>query len=459
MHEVEALHLRGQGARQLNRARVVDEHVDAAERAHGRLHGREHLLLLANVRDARNGAAPRLLDFPHGVVHRAGELRVRGVRLTDDGDAGAVAGRAEGDRLADAARRAGDEENLAGEGHGGQDSPDFPMRARVSSLAPDAVLAGRFRIRRALGQGSMGSVFEAEDGRDGRIVALKVSAPDDAADARARRRLAREVDAGRTIDSPHVVRALAAGEDSATGLVWIALDLAPGPSLDAYVREHAPLEVAVAGRLLLQLGDALAAAHRVGVVHRDLKPDNIRVEERPEGPWLRVLDFGIAKSVAALEVSATAPGLGTPLWVAPEQSRAGNAPAPSADVWAYGLVAFFVLTGKLYWWHAREASSLAELALEIVRGTLEPASVRAQALGVARPLPVGFDAWFARTVTREPGARFADADAARRALAGVLDARPIDRGGPVIERPWRLLLALLAGCAAMGYAISRIIRG
>jgi serine/threonine protein kinase len=333
------------------------------------------------------------------------------------------------------------------------------MRARVSSLAPDAMLAGRFRIRRALGQGSMGSVFEAEDGRDGRIVALKVSAPDDAADARARRRLAREVDAGRTIDSPHVVRALATGEDSATGLVWIALDLAPGPSLDAYVREHAPLELAVAGRLLLQLGDALAAAHRVGVVHRDLKPDNIRVEERPEGPWLRVLDFGIAKSVAGLEVSATAPGLGAPLWVAPEQSRAGNAPAPSADVWSYGLVAFFVLTGKLYWWHAREASSLAELALEIVKGTLETPSARARALGVARPLPVGFDAWFARTVTREPGARFAEADAARSALAAVLDARPIDRGGPVVERPWRLLLVLLAGCAAMGYAISRIIRG
>ena len=333
------------------------------------------------------------------------------------------------------------------------------MRVRVSSLAPDALLAERFRIRRALGQGSMGNVFEADDERNGRVVALKVSAPDDAADGRARRRLAREAEAGRTIASPHVVRVLDTGEDAATGLVWIALDLAPGPTLEGYVLEHAPLERSVAARLLLQLGDALAAAHRVGVVHRDLKPDNIRVEERPDGPWLRVLDFGIAKSIAGLEVSATAPGLGTPLWVAPEQSRAGHAPAPSADVWSYGLVAFFVLTEKLYWRHAAPASSLADLAMEIVKGTIEPASVRAGALGVEGALPAGFDAWFARAVTRDPSARFPDGDVARRALAAVFDARPSDRGGPVVERPWWLLLLLLAGCAAMGYAISRIIRG
>lgn len=305
----------------------------------------------------------------------------------------------------------------------------------------------------------MGSVYEAEDLSAGLVVALKVSAPDAAADVRTRRRLAREAEAGVTIDSPHVVRGLGSGDDAATGLAWLALELAPGPTLAEYVKARTPLSSADAARLLLALGEALAAAHRAGVVHRDLKPENIRVEERADGPFLRVLDFGIAKSIAGLEISATAPGLGTPLWVAPEQSREGYVPAPSADVWAYGLVAFFVLTGRLYWRHAAESSSLADLAIEIMKSPIETASVRAKALGVQAPLPPGFDAWFARAVTREPSLRFSNGAEARRALAALFETRAADRGGPVVERTGWLLIVLLSGCALMGYAISRIIRG
>jgi len=333
------------------------------------------------------------------------------------------------------------------------------MGARVSSLAPGATLGERFRVRRPLGQGSMGIVYEADDLVTGTVVAVKVSAPDSGADVRARRRLTREADAGKRIDSAHVARALDTGEDRARGLVWIAFELAAGPTLEVYVRERWPLPRADAARLLADLGTALSAAHAEGIVHRDLKPENIRVEPRPDGPFLRVLDFGIAKSVAALEVSATAPGLGTPLWVAPEQSREGYVPAPSADVWAYGLIAFFVLTGKLYWKHANDRASLADLALEIMKSPIEPASVRARALGTVTKLPHGFDAWFGRAVARDASARFTSGAEAARSLTAVLGGRRADRDGPVVERPLWLILLLAAGCAAMGYAISRIIRG
>jgi eukaryotic-like serine/threonine-protein kinase len=332
----------------------------------------------------------------------------------------------------------------------------LPPSAR-RSFPPGFEFAGRFRLGALLGRGSMGTVYEAERLADGALVALKLSSLT-GGDGRARRRFTREAEAALKIESPHVARALASGEDPASGRAWIAFELARGPTLDVYVREHPGLPLEDAARLLAGLGDALAAAHRAGVVHRDLKPENLRVEAHDGRPHLLVLDFGIAKEFKGLDVSATAPGLGTPLWVAPEQSREGYVAAPSADVWAFGLVAFFVLTGQLYWRHAADASSLADLALELLKSELEPASVRARALGVSREPPPGFDAWFARAVNRDPAARFADGAEASHALGSLFDVRA-ERGGPVVERPVWLLLLLIAGCAAMGYAISRIIRG
>ena len=326
------------------------------------------------------------------------------------------------------------------------------------SLPPGAEFAGRFVLRRLVGRGSMGRVYEAERLADGAVVALKLTALGAATDARTRRRFEREAEAARKIESPHIARSLESGEDSATGNLWIAFELARGPTLDVYLREHPALPLAVAARLLAGLGDALTAAHRAGVVHRDLKPENLRVEERAGEPHLLVLDFGIAKEFAGLDVSATAPGLGTPLWVAPEQSHEGYVAAPSADVWAFGLVAFFVLTGRLYWRHAADASSLADLALELVRSPLEPASVRARAIGVRGALPAGFDAWFARAVNRDPSARFVDGAEASRALAFFLSPAA-DRSGPVVERPFWLLLLLIASALGAGFALSRIIRG
>jgi serine/threonine protein kinase len=160
-----------------------------------------------------------------------------------------------------------------------------------------------------------------------------------------------------------------------------------------------------------QMGHALAAAHRQGIVHRDLKPENIFLAApRTAGVevMVKLLDFGIAKVVA--EAATTQTGvLGTPAFMAPEQYQ-GRGIGPATDVWALGLIAFKVLTGRSYWRSAAgSASAPASLMFETCMEELVPASTRAAEMGVDRFLPAGFDAWFARCVARETKDRYADA--------------------------------------------------
>jgi serine/threonine protein kinase len=159
-------------------------------------------------------------------------------------------------------------------------------------------------------------------------------------------------------------------------------------------------------------------------VHRDLKPENIVVKGGNDGPlMLKVLDFGIAKSMSSATAVSTSPGQGTPLWTAPEQTRMDDVPNPTADVWALGLLTFFVLTGKIYWLHANGKSSMVQLSMELVRNPIAPPSQRLVELGLGMRMPSEFDAWFSHCVNRDPQARFVDANAAYHALMSVLARR------------------------------------
>src|SRR5690606_13663333 len=140
-------------------------------------------------------------------------------------------------------------------------------------------------------------------------------------------------------------------------------------------------------------------------------------------PQLKVLDFGIAKSLTSATAISTSPGQGTPLWTAPEQTRMDDVPQPTADVWALGLLTFYVITGKLYWLNAHGPTSMVKLSMELVRDPIAPATQRAQQLGLDVRLPVGFDEWFLRCVNREPRARFADANQALGALMRLYERR------------------------------------
>jgi len=337
--------------------------------------------------------------------------------------------------------------------------------ARVADLAAGTVLGNDFRIERRLDAGGMGAVYVARQLSTGRDRAIKVMHRDLVADAELRARFEREARVGAGIRSDHVVDVIAAGVDESTGMPWFAMELLFGESLAARLSREGVLAPAIVREVVMQLGHALSAAHEAGVVHRDLKPENVFLETpRREGvPFVvKVLDFGIAKIVSASTTRATAP-LGTPVWMAPEQTLSDGVVTTSTDVWAFGLIVFRMLTGKLYWLGAnRVTSSPAVIVREIAVDEIARASARATALGVTHLLPFGFDGWFARCVARDPAERFRNGSEARAGLLAVLDGAP-SRGTTTPkparmkprERSSRSLVPFVIAAVIIAFAITR----
>jgi serine/threonine-protein kinase len=258
----------------------------------------------------------------------------------------------------------------------------------------------------------MGSVYVAEHLQTGRRRAVKIMHPGLAADAKFRQRFELEARIGGQIESDHVVEIIDAGIDPGSGTPWLAMELLEGEELSKLVKREGALEPTRVCSIFEQLCHALSAAHERGIVHRDLKPDNIFLTKarRPGVPFtLKVLDFGIAKLVAEAQTAST-DTIGSPSWMAPEQAQRGVAITPATDVWALGLIAFWLLTGKVFWLSSLDPNASQMMLLkEVVLDPLGSASERATVLGVAHRLPPDFDAWFARCVSREPAARFATA--------------------------------------------------
>jgi len=293
----------------------------------------------------------------------------------------------------------------------------------------------------------MGAVYEVKRLDDGQRLALKLMSRLLLDDPKARRRFEREVQAGRAMDHPAVARVLDSGVDDRLGVPWLAMEFAEGTTLTAFVEDNGPLGHDASRCLLEQLFSAVGAAHRLGIVHRDLKPDNVMVARGEDGELvLKVLDFGIAKDLRALTGQHTAEGLGTPMWTAPDQGKAGYVAQPRDDVWALGLIAFFVWTGQIYWVHAKDNRSLVRLSMELLRSPIEAPSVRAAQLGVPDRVPEGFDAWFLRAVHRDAGERFEDASTAleawRAAIGGSGDSARTGAAGAGKSYGSRLIWAL-----------------
>ena len=308
--------------------------------------------------------------------------------------------------------------------HEGYDDRLPSDRMATRRLMPGSVFNARYDVVRMVGQGAMGAVYEAIDKETGRACALKLMSKDLSHEPRFIQRFQAESKVGQTIQGPHVANVFDAGfsvEDPAQP--FFAMELLQGENLEQHLARHDG-RPPHAFHLVRSICCAIANAHEANVVHRDLKPENLFLAAPPvEGgpPLLKVLDFGVAKIVRETTQGGTSPGLGAPLWTAPEQGKEGQIIKPSADVWALGLLAYRLLAGKIFWRNAHNKGTAFDLAVEMLRENLPRASERSRELG-AVDLGPAFDWWFSRAVDRDPSKRFPTAGDAERELAPILDA-------------------------------------
>jgi serine/threonine-protein kinase len=286
-------------------------------------------------------------------------------------------------------------------------------------LELQAALAGEYSLQRELGRGGMGIVYLARDVQLDRDVAIKVLPAHLARTVESRERFVREARTAAGLSHPHIVPIHRVGE--AGGFVFFVMSYVEGETLGERLRTRGPLPPADATRVLREVAWALAYAHGRGIVHRDVKPDNILLEAGT-GRAL-VTDFGIAHG-GAHAGPATDPGMivGTAHFMSPEQ--AANEPVDGrSDLYGLGVVGYLAVSGRLPF----EAPSLP--ALLVRQATEMPAGV----LRVAPGLPPALAAAIDRCLDRNPAGRFPDGEALAAALAPAPDAR---RALPSALRAW-----------------------
>lgn len=214
------------------------------------------------------------------------------------------------------------------------------MSSRIQPVqAGDPRRIGPYRVIGRLGTGGMGTVYAALDA-SGQQLAVKVVHLSQAADEEFRARFRREVRLSRQVTGPCLVPVHDADADCPTP--WLATPFVPGPTLDQYVAARGALHGAHLYALAAGTAAALAAVHGAGVIHRDVKPQNVILA--PAGP--RVLDFGIAHALDGTSVTRTGVMTGTPGWISPEHYRTGDV-GPAGDVFAWGALIAYAATGRL----------------------------------------------------------------------------------------------------------------
>ena len=207
-------------------------------------------------------------------------------------------------------------------------------------IQPGTLLNG-YEIESTISQGGMAMVYRARRVRDGQIVALKVLREQYAADAEFVERFQREARAVASLTHANMVQVYESGE--AAGWHFIAMEFVEGQDLKRYIREHGPLRVAEAVRIAVAVCEVLDYAHRRGIIHRDVKPQNILL--RRDGT-VKVTDFGIARALSSVTITQTGTVLGSVQYLSPEQAR-GQPVGRAADIYALGVVLFEMLTGQL----------------------------------------------------------------------------------------------------------------
>ncbi|MCU0683956.1 MAG: serine/threonine protein kinase [Polyangiaceae bacterium] len=267
-------------------------------------------------------------------------------------------------------------------------------------VGPGDLVAGKYRVERGLGEGGMGYVVAATHLQLDERVALKFLRPEAAKNADLKARFAQEARAAAKIKSEHVARVFDVGalED---GTPFIVMEYLEGRDLDSLLRESATLRPEDAIEYVLHACAGLADAHAAGIVHRDVKPENLFLVRRPDGsPLVKVLDFGISKlaltAAHAIDLRRTTALMGTPLYMSPEQIRATGEVDHRADIWSLGAVLFELLTARPVF----PAASLPELCSMVLEQAVpSPSTLRPE-------LPAELDEIVARCLAKSASDRF-----------------------------------------------------
>lgn len=288
-------------------------------------------------------------------------------------------------------------------------------------FAPGQILAGKLRIVRRLGSGGMGVVYEVEHLLTHHRRALKVLHVGVSQRTGAVERFLREATAAGRVGSPHLVETFDVGQLE-TGEPYHLMELLEGQTLSEWLERRGPLPLGRACALMRQASRALEAAHRAGVIHRDVKPENLFLVG-PDASFVKLLDFGVcqlgAKRGGGGRLTMDGAPLGTPLYMSPEQIRGELTLDERSDVWALGVVLYECLSGKPPF----EAERFSELAALIHAGRYTP-------LTTLRPeLPHAVDRVIARALAADPARRWASAAALEAELALLEGAARREAGG------------------------------
>jgi tRNA A-37 threonylcarbamoyl transferase component Bud32 len=269
-------------------------------------------------------------------------------------------------------------------------------------------LGGRYRVTRLIGEGGFGAVYQAEHSGTGDVVAIKVLHPEQADSGETTSRFQHEAAVTARLKQPHTVRVFDFGQMD-SGALYLAMEFLDGRTLTKVIDTESPLGYERIGSIALQVLKSLAEAHAQGLVHRDLKPDNIFLQNvHGEDDFAKVLDFGIAKSLARGSESRTAAGVivGTPQFMSPEQAR-GTPVDARTDLYALGCILFHALTGKLAF------ASESAIDTLVQRLTQPPPDVRGQCL---TPTPDAICEVVRKAMATEANDRYASAQEMAKAL-------------------------------------------
>jgi eukaryotic-like serine/threonine-protein kinase len=302
------------------------------------------------------------------------------------------------------------------------------MTTDMGQIGPGQVIDGKYRIVRLLGTGGMGAVFEGENLRIRRRVAIKLLHEGVSDQVEVVRRFEREAQAAALVGSEHICEVLDLGvlPDNTRYMVMEYLD---GETLGSRITRSGRLSPAQSTPLLLQVLEALGAAHAAGIIHRDLKPDNIFILPQRSGmrDFVKILDFGVSKfaHTAGEEMGVTRAGaiVGTPYYMSPEQARGSSVVDARSDVYAIGVLLYQATTGQVPF----QAETFNELLFKIVLEVAPPPQT------YAPDLDPDFAAIIQRAMARDPAQRFQNCAEFREAILGYQASR--QGGYPPVPQP------------------------